>query len=218
MTNTNTNRIGRHTQTGGENGRHPQDADRRLPERMVDVLGHLGMALIWLAPAWLLLDREKTAALFVGGGVWFGMLPDVDLVLSNIEPLGVKHHGIFHTVLVVTILAAIIGPIVGTILKKALGGTDWFSKQAADNAVRFGFLMVFVAGVAHVFADMLSAPDIADSVEPLWPIYQQSFGIDVIWYNDPVANWALFLGGLALNVALWALTRRSHGAGNRQTT
>jgi hypothetical protein len=173
---------------------------------MVDVLGHLGMALIWLAPAWFLLDREKTAALFVGVGFWFGMLPDVDLVLKTFVST-IKHHGIFHTVLVVTILAAVVGPVVGWILKAALGDSDWFSGQAADNAMRFGFVMVWVAGLAHVFADMLSAPDIAEAIEPFWPIYQQSFGIDVVWYNNPWANWGLLVAGILINVALWAWMR-----------
>lgn len=183
---------------------------------MVDVIGHFGMAMIWLAPAWFVLDHERTAALFVGVGFWFGMLPDVDLVLSNWFST-IKHHGVFHTVLVVTILAAVIGPIVGWILKKALGDSDWLSRQAADNALGFGFVMVWVAGLAHVFADMLSAPDIAEAVEPFWPLYQQSLGIDIFWYNSPLANWGLLVTGVLLNVALWAWVRRSGRSTDRTT-
>jgi membrane-bound metal-dependent hydrolase YbcI (DUF457 family) len=179
---------------------------------MVDVLGHLGMALIWLAPAWLVIDERKTAATFVGVGFWFGMLPDVDLVLSNVIET-VRHHGVFHTVLAAGIFAAVLGPIVGWILKKTLGGSEWFSDAAADNAYSLGVVMVFVAGVSHVFADMLSAPDIAQGVEPFWPVYAQTLGIDVVWYNNPWVNWGLFLVGVALNVALYvrATPERTRG-------
>lgn len=175
---------------------------------MVDVLGHLGMALIWLSPAWFILDDEKTAALFVGVGFWFGMLPDVDLVLKTILPT-VKHHGVFHTLLAALVFAAVLGPIIGWVLKKALGDSDWLSPKATETPYRFGFVMILVAATSHVFADMLSAPDISEAVEPLWPVVQGSVGIDVVWYNNPYVNWGLFLGGLVLNVAFWAWVRRS---------
>lgn len=50
---------------------------------MVHLTGHLGMALLWLVPAWVLLDHRKTAGVFVASGVLFGMVPDVDLVWYN---------------------------------------------------------------------------------------------------------------------------------------
>jgi len=76
---------------------------------MVDVVGHFGMALLWLAPVWYFVDHRQTAALIVATGFWFGMLPDVDLPLSN-WGLGLHHHGVVHTVLAVTIFAAVLGP------------------------------------------------------------------------------------------------------------
>jgi len=105
--------------------------------RMVDVTGHLGMALLWLAPAWFLLDYRKTAWTFVVSGVLFGMLPDIDLVLEGIFPT-VKHHGVFHTILAVTLIAAVIGPVVGKVVEAIAGGTDWLSPEAAARSVRFG--------------------------------------------------------------------------------
>ncbi len=165
------------------------------------------MALLWFVPAWFIIDERKTAATFAAVGVWFGMLPDVDLVLSSLFPGIVKHHGVFHTVLMAAILAVIVGPLVGGLLKRTVGGSAWFTDRAVDNATSFGVVMVFVAGVAHVFADMLSAPDIADSVEPLWPLYQQSFGIDIVWYNNPTFNWGLFAAGILVNVALYFWAR-----------
>ncbi|AHG04053.1 metal-dependent hydrolase [Halobacterium sp. DL1] len=169
---------------------------------MVDVAGHLGMALIWLAPAWFILDTPKTAATFVGVGVWFGMLPDTDLYLRRVFET-VKHHGIMHTILAVTLLAAVIGPLVGLVLRRTLGDSEWFSPDTAWDAYSFGFVMVWVAGLAHIFADMLSAPDIAEATEPFWPLYQQSLGIDIVWYNNPWFNWGLLVAGVVLNVALY---------------
>lgn len=175
---------------------------------MVDVVGHLGMALIWLAVAWLVFDRAKTAMTFVGVGFWFGLLPDSDLYLRRIFET-VKHHGVIHTVLVVTIIAAVLGPLIGWIFKQTLGDTQWLSPSAVENRLSFGFLMVWIAGLSHLFADMLSAPDISEPIEPLWPIYQQSLGLDVVWYSNPWVNWGLLFFGIGLNVALHQWKRNS---------
>ncbi|WP_225333271.1 metal-dependent hydrolase [Halomicrobium urmianum] len=174
---------------------------------MVDVVGHLGMALVWLAPAWFFVAEARTAVTFVGAGVWFGMLPDLDLYLRGIFPT-VQHHGVLHTVLAVSLVAAVAGPILGWILKRTLDDSRWFSERAENDAFALGFLAVWIPGLAHVFADMLSAPDIAQAVEPFWPLYRQSLGIDVVWYNNPWFNWGLLIAGLALNLALyWQYSR-----------
>ncbi|ADJ13887.1 metal-dependent hydrolase [Halalkalicoccus jeotgali] len=170
---------------------------------MVDVLGHLGMALIWLAPVWFFTDTPKTALAIVSTGFWFGMLPDVDLVISN-QIVGIHHHGVFHTVLAVAIFAAIIGPLWGLVVKKLLGGTTWFSPDAQKRATAIGVIVVFVTGLAHLFADILSAPDVSTRIEPLWPIHKGPIAfIDVLWYQSVWATWALFLTGLVINGVLW---------------
>ena len=170
---------------------------------MVDVLGHLGMALIWLAPAWYFIDNRKTAAAVVAAGFWFGMIPDVDLVLSNWFA-GIHHHGVFHTIVVVTVLAAIIGPVLGWVLRTAGSDEDWFSDVAEANALKLGFITVWVAGLSHLFADMLSAPDVASRIEPFWPLYNGSVVlIDVLWYKSWWATWGLLILGIAVNVVAW---------------
>lgn len=169
---------------------------------MVDVVGHLGMALLWLSPAWVVLDRPKTAGTFVLSGVLFGMLPDVDLGISQVVSL-VKHHGVFHTVVVVTALAAVIGPLLGSVLERVVGESEWFALRPDETAARFGFLAVWIAGLAHVFADVLSAPDVAEAIEPFWPLYRQSLGIDVVWYDNPWFNRGLFVTGVIVNVGLY---------------
>lgn len=170
---------------------------------MVDVVGHLGMALVWLAPAWLLFDHRKTAATFVATGFWFGMLPDVDLVLSNYLP-GIHHHGVVHTVLAVAVFAVVVGPAYGLVLRRVLADTEWLSERAAARVVSLGAATVFVTGLSHLFADVLSAPDVSTPVEPLWPLVSgRLLSIDVLWYQSFWATWALLLLGVGLNAALW---------------
>ena len=169
---------------------------------MVDVVGHLGMALIWLSPVWFFIDRPKVAVTFVGIGTVFGLLPDIDLYLSRIFPT-IKHHGVTHTILFVTVFAAIAGPILGRTLEKTDGGSAWFSDATEHSATAFGFLAIWIAGLSHIFADMLSAPDIAEAIEAFWPLYQSSIGLDLVWYNAAWFNWGLLIVGLALNAVLW---------------
>ncbi|MFC6862764.1 metal-dependent hydrolase [Halomicroarcula sp. GCM10025817] len=173
---------------------------------MVDVAGHLGMALLWLAPAWIVLDRPETAGTFVASGFLFGMFPDVDLAISPIVPT-VKHHGVFHTVAVVTVLAAVVGPLVGRLVAYLGGRRELLSTQAEATASRFGFFAVWVAGLGHIFADVLSAPDVSEAIEPFWPLYRQPLGVDVVWYNDPWVNWGLLAAGILVNLGLYAYRR-----------
>lgn len=168
---------------------------------MVDIIGHIGMGLIWLViVGWLVYDG-RAALGFVALGAPFSLMPDIDLWLSRAFA-GIKHHGVVHTVLFVTIAAVAIGAILGKWVIPWLED-NYLSATSDGNRYAYGIGAVWVGGLAHLFADMLSAPDIADSIEPLWPIYEQSFGIDVFWYNNPVVNWGLFLTGLALAAILW---------------
>ena len=170
---------------------------------MVDVSGHLGMTLLWLAPSWLVFEHSKPAAMFVVSGLPFGMGPDLDLVFSRIFRT-IRHHGIFHTILAVTVLAAIVGPVVGKLLERVAGGSDWFPVTNTRDSYRFGFLAVWVAGCSHVFADILSAPDIAQAVEPFWPLSLKPVGVDLVWYNAAWFNWGLLVAGILVNAGLFA--------------
>ena len=170
---------------------------------MVDVLGHLGMALIWLAIMWYIVDDHESAATLIATGFWFGALPDVDVYLSKWFQ-GIHHHGVFHTVLVVTLLAAVLGPALGWVDRALFGDSDWFSPDASEHALSLGFVTVWVAGLSHLFGDMLSAPDISQPIEPFWPLYNgQIVLMDLVWYNSPWVNWGLLVAGLLLNGALW---------------
>lgn len=169
---------------------------------MVDLIGHVGMALLWLAPAWYFLDDRRTTLTFLAASVWFGLSPDADLVFADYVGT-VYHHGMFHTVVAVTLVAAVLGPVVGRILKRTVGGTKWFSERASHDAVAVGTIGLWVAGLSHLFGDMLSMDDVAPAVKPFWPVYDGRIVIEVFWYESLAATWGLLAAGVAVNAALW---------------
>jgi hypothetical protein len=169
---------------------------------MVDVLGHLGMALLWLAPVWYLVDDRRTAALVVAVGFWFGVLPDIDVPLSELA--GIHHHGVFHTVLAVTVFTMVLGPLVGVASARLGERTGWFSEPVQERAITIGFLTVWIPGLSHLFADILSAPDISTRIEPLWPLVEGPVVlVDVLWYQSWWATWGLVVLGVAANALAW---------------
>jgi inner membrane protein len=176
---------------------------------MTETLGHFGMALIFLAPAWYFIDNWRTAVVFVATGFWFGPVPDVDTYLSNWFPNLIHHHGVVHTLPAVVLMTAILGPILGWVLKRVFGSTKWFSREATNRATQMGVIAVGAATLSHLFADILSAPDISTHIEPLWPLVKGPVVyVDVLYYNSIWATWGLFVLGLAANAAFFYLTTR----------
>jgi len=176
---------------------------------MVDVMGHFAMALLWALPAWALWDG-RVALLFIGFTLTTAMLPDVDLVLQMVLP--VNHHGITHTVLFVTLVAIVAGVVAEYALESQLE-RQWLKERGYTLAA--GTLFVFVTGAlllggySHLFADMLSAPDIAPPVQPFWPFFEKPWSVDLIWYNDRLWNAGLLLVAVILH-ALVAATGFSY--------
>lgn len=163
-------------------------------------MGHFAMALLWALPAWALWDG-RVSLLFVGFAVSTAMLPDVDLVLQTVLPI--QHHGVTHTVLFVTVVAL----VAGVAVEYGLG--SWLDRQFLQErnyTVRTGTLFVFVfaglllGGYSHLFADMLSAPDIAAPVEPFWPFFEKPWSVDFIWYNARLWNAGLLTTGVVLHI------------------
>ena len=169
---------------------------------MVDVMGHFGMALLWAIPAWFVWDGRVSIA-FVAFVLATAMLPDIDLVLSRFLPI--VHHGITHTVLFVTCVALIVGAIAEYGLRSRLERA-W--RKDENETISTGALFVFVTGglllggYSHLFADMLSAPDIAKPVEPFWPLFDKPWAVDVIWYNSPWWNVALLALAVTIHLVL----------------
>ncbi len=168
---------------------------------MVDVMGHFAMALLWALPAWFVWDgRVSLTLILLTAGT--AMLPDVDLVLQGVLPI--THHGITHTVVFVVGVALVAGAIVEYAFGSYLRRT-WLSAQGYVVSERALFALVASAltlgGFSHLFADLLSAPDIAPPIAPLWPVYDQPIIVDVIYYNSPWWNVGLLIAAVALHLA-----------------
>ncbi len=175
---------------------------------MVDVMGHFAMALLWATPAWAVWEGRVSLA-FVAFALSTAMLPDVDLVLRSVLP--VQHHGVTHTVVFVTAVALVTALLVEFGLKSRLEQL-WLTERGytvprwALFAFVFGGLLL--GGFSHLFADMLSAPDVAAPVEPFWPLFDKPWSVDLIWYNSSWWNAGLLAVGLSIH-ALAAYADRS---------
>ena len=171
---------------------------------MVDIAGHVAFALLASIPIWFIADRRGAALAFLAVSVPFGLMPDIDLWIERVFPQLIHHHGITHTILFVAVVAAILGPILGRWLHSYLVDHSEIGPDDTGRSMAFGVIAVLTGGLSHLFADMLSAPDIAQPIEPFWPIYQQVVYIDVFYYNAFWPNFGLLAIALLITAGLWA--------------
>ncbi len=169
---------------------------------MVDVAGHLGMALLFAAPAWALWGRRSALA-FTGFALLTAMLPDSDLYLQHVLPI--SHHGITHTIVFVVLVGILAGVFAAKLLTARLNAHSWIrsTEIAGDTVAVFASVGLVLGGLSHIFADLLSAPDIAAPLKPLWPLYPDPIIIDVIYYDAPLWNFGLVGVALGLHLVLF---------------
>ncbi|QLK25056.1 metal-dependent hydrolase [Natrinema zhouii] len=168
---------------------------------MVNVAGHLGMALLFAAPAWLVWGKRGALG-FTGFALLTAMLPDTDLVLQQVLPI--DHHGVTHTLLFVLLMSVLVGAAVAKWLTPWFAATHWIRSTEITTETVFVFATAGLAlgGISHLFADLLSAPDIAAPLEPFWPLYSEPVIVDVIYYGSPIWNIGLFAVAIGLHLVL----------------
>lgn len=168
---------------------------------MVNVAGHLGMALLFAAPAWLVWGKRGALG-FTGFALLTAMLPDTDLVLQQVLPI--DHHGVTHTLLFVLLMSVLVGAAVAKWLTSWFAATRWIRSTEITTETVFVFATAGLAlgGISHLFADLLSAPDIAAPLEPFWPLYSEPVIVDVIYYGSPIWNIGLFAVAVGLHLML----------------
>ncbi len=168
---------------------------------MVDVSGHLAMALLFAAPAWLVWGRRDALG-FTGFALTTAMLPDVDLVLRRFLP--VIHHGITHTLLFIAAVSVLSGLLAARWLTQLFNAHRWIRSTEISDETVFVFATsgLLTGGVSHLFADLLSAPDIAAPLSPFWPVYSDPVVIDIIYYDAPLWNFGLLAVAVVVHLVL----------------
>lgn len=166
---------------------------------MVDAMGHVALGLLWAVPVWFVWTG-RMSLVFIGFVILAALLPDVDRWIDIVVPGLVHHHGVTHTVVFVVLSSLFIGAVVVTTLRSPIErclGSDRFDTSSLFVFV-FGALLL--GGLSHLFGDSLSAPDIAQQIEPFWPFFDKPYSIDVIWYNSPWWNVGLLAVAIGIHL------------------
>jgi membrane-bound metal-dependent hydrolase YbcI (DUF457 family) len=150
--------------------------------------GHIGLALLFAAPAWFVFDEFRAGLAFSALAALTGMFPDTDIYVM--QYVFIEHHGIMHSLVFLIPAALVLGGIV-------TGG--YLAVRDDDNPAAvavFGFVTValFTGMVAHMTGDILTSPDIAPPVKPLTPLVEERFVLDAAFVKSNLWN----LGTLAL--------------------
>ncbi|MFT4891599.1 MAG: inner membrane protein [Halobacteriales archaeon] len=98
----------------------------------------------------------------------------------------------------VVALAVAVGAFVAPTRTGPVGRWLKSKRLTAGSAFVFVAGAVLVGGLSHLFADTLSAPDIAQPLEPFRPFFEKPWSIDVIyddssWWNVGLLTVAVLL-------------------------
>lgn len=162
--------------------------------------GHLGLALLVATPVWFLAEPRISLA-FVALVVSTAMLPDVDLLLTQLLPIA--HHGITHSLLFVVGAALALGALATGAVKLVEAHVD---TDLPGIGWTFGFTTLgFGTGAAaHLLGDFLTTPDVAPPIMPFQPFTEATVILDIAYVYSPVWNLGLLAVGAVLNAVLWA--------------
>lgn len=152
----------------------------------------MGMALLFAAPAWFAFHGARTKVAYVLLAASMGMFPDSDLLWMRY--FFIEHHGLTHSFLFLIPAALVLGAIVTGVYLAYRDG----DRPGAWAVYGFVVLALFTGMLSHVFADVLTSPDIAPPIKPLYPLVKTSFVLDAAYVKSNLWN----LGTLALGIVV----------------
>jgi len=163
-------------------------------------LGHVGMALLFVAPAAVLLDRKRRYLPVAVLAVATALLPAIDGKIPFSH-----HHGGPHTVLFA--LSATL--VVGLAFAFVSVNVRWLARRI-DSVPAFRPRSAFALGAggtlaglaSHLLADVLMIPIADNPVEPFWPVSEQAVALGLMYPGDPAWNYGLLGAGIAVQVGL----------------
>lgn len=164
--------------------------------------GHIGLALLFAAPAWLVFDQFRAGLAFSALAALTGMFPDLDIYVMRY--VFIEHHGVMHSLAFLVPAALVLG---GIFTGGYLAVRD--DHPAATTVFAFVTVALFTGMVAHMVGDILTSPDIAPPIKPLYPLVDSRFVLDAAFVKSNLWN----LGPLALglvtqgSLAAWRYSR-----------
>ena len=169
-------------------------------------LGHVGMALLFVAPAALLLDRKRWYPPVAALALATALLPDVDGKIPFSH-----HHGGPHTLLFAVSVSLAVGLALAFVsanvlwLVRRIDGVPAFRPR---SAFALGFGGAFAGLASHLFADLLMIPIGDNPVEPFWPVSNRPVALGLMHPGDPAWNYGLLIAGIVTQVLLFVLVVR----------
>lgn len=173
---------------------------------MVDLVGHLAIALLWVLPVWFLWEARLSVA-FVALALVAAPVPDVDVFLP------IARNGATHSISFVVVVALTAGAAIAVVAERAL--TRWWFEDEGRVPARstlyvFAAGGLFVGGVSHLVGDLLGSTSTADGVAVLWPALGQRFSTaSVEPLGDLEVQSALLVVALTVHVGLFVVERES---------
>jgi membrane-bound metal-dependent hydrolase YbcI (DUF457 family) len=154
--------------------------------------GHLGVALLLAAPAWLIFDQFKAGLAFSGLAALTAMFPDTDLYVMRY--VFIEHHGLMHSLVFLIPAALLLGAVVAGAYLAVRDG----DQPSATAVYAFVTVALFTGMLAHMAGDVLTSPDVAPPIKPLYPIVESRFVLDAAFVKSNLWN----LGPLALGIVV----------------
>jgi len=149
--------------------------------------GHVGLTAVLVAPFvyWFrLAGRERTAAECLVVAIALSLLPDVDALLP-----GLVHRGVTHT-----LLAAVVAGVVVAALVRPDGASPL---ALADERVTVSACIGAAGVVSHLAGDIITPM----GIQPLFPLRQTLYTLDIVQASSPAANSLLLIaGGIAVTL------------------
>ena len=168
-------------------------------------LGHLGLALLLIAPI-IIFFKPKTATGFSVFVLMVALLPDIDTYIPFLT-----HHGVTHTV-AFSLAAGIIGGVFlagGAVALRAVSDASIFQQLAPTRILVLGGLAIFCGVLSHVVGDLLLILPGTEPIPLFWPISSKKYEFQVIPLGGPLRNAALFIGGLLIHTLIsWRAEQR----------
>ena len=152
--------------------------------------GHIGMALLFAAPAWLAFDQFRAGLAFSALAALTGMFPDLDIYVMRY--VFIEHHGVMHSLVFLIPAALVLGAIVSAGYLVVRDG----DRPSAGAVYAFASLALFTGMVSHMVGDVLTSPDIAPPIKPFYPLLQTPIVLDAAFVKSNLWN----LGPLALGI------------------